>query len=150
MGLFSFFTRFTEPEQSAPDQYDALAVIARVAAIKERSFAFYQKHRPLVEECLEFVRSIRNHDRELGLLLGATDGPFARITKQLRKRAADSSRAAELRPLISNGIETLLPRFAPLWEDTSHPRYLDDCAWVVRAVADPADSSAESDDPPAR
>lgn len=142
MALFKFFTRLSHPEPSAPDEFDALAAIARVASVKDRSSAFYQKHRLFVEECLEFLKSIRAQDRELGLLLRSTQGPFDELARGLRDRLGESSQAAGIRKLLHSGIAALLPRMAVLLDDTSHPGYLDDCERSVRAhceqVGDPA------------
>ena len=133
MGLLGFFNKSSKPEK-APDDFDCLAAISKVGAIKVRSHAFYQKHRLLVEAILEFQALLRGKDSLVGRTLVSTLPTVEATAQSLRQRFAENEALEELRPTVDARIREFMPQLLPILEDTSHPEYLNECRWIIEAA----------------
>ena len=136
MAWFNVFKKSGEVVQAVADEFDALAAIVRFASIKERSFAFYQKHRLVVDAALEFVSALRRDSRELGLMLSGSSDPTEKTARILRKRVAELQLPQAAQALVNTGSKELVLKFAPMLADTSRPAYLDECRWVIESCAE--------------
>lgn len=138
MAWFNVFKKSGESEQVVADEFDLLAAIVRFASIKERSSAFYQKHRVVVDLALEFVNTLRAESRELGLMLSGSDVPIAKIAQTLRDRVGGLRLSHKAQEVMEVGAKELMPQFGPILADTSRPAYLEECRWIVKASSDKA------------
>ena len=138
MAWFNVFRKSGESEQVVADEFDSLAAIMRFASIKERSSAFYQKHRLVVDQALEFVNSVRTESRELGLMLSGSAMPLTKVAQTLRERVGDLRLSHSALEMIEAGARDLLPQFVPILADTSRPAYLDECKGIIKAACDKA------------
>lgn len=135
MAWYNVFKKSGEAEQVVADEYDVLAVIVRFASVKERSFAFYQKHRLAVDVALEFISTLRAESRELGLMLSGSSEPIEKIAATLRKRVGELHLSINAQSMVDGAAHDLIPKLEPMLADTSRPAYLDDCRWVMRSCA---------------
>ena len=135
MAWYNVFKKSGEAEQVVADEYDVLAVIVRFASVKERSFAFYQKHRLAVDVALEFISALRAESRELGLMLSGSSEPIEKIADGLRKRVGGLRLSSTAQSLVDGAAHDVTPQLEPMLADTSRPAYLDECRWVMRSCA---------------
>ncbi len=135
MAWYNVFKKSGEAEQVVADEFDILAVILRFASVKERSFAFYQKHRPAVDVALDFIAALRSESREMSLLLSGSGDPLEKLAGNLRKRLATIQLSNAAQSLVENAAQTVIPQLEPMLADTSRPAYLDECRWVLRSCA---------------
>ncbi len=141
MAWFNVFRKTGEAEQVIADEFDCLAAMVRFASVKERSFAFYQKHRLAVDQALEFILTLRAESRELGFMLSGSSTPVAKVAQTLRQRVSELHLSARGQEMVDNGASELLPLFLPLLADTSRPAYLEECRWIVKHAADKASAT---------
>ena len=118
------------------DEFDALAIVVRFASVKERSFAFYQKHRLVVDAALEFIGTLRSESRELGLMLSGSGQPIAVTALKLRNRVEQLGLSNLAQTMVDEGAFELVPQFRPMLADTSRPAYLEECRWVIKSCAE--------------
>ena len=135
MAWFKVFKRGGEEAPVVADQYDALAAIVRFASVKERSFAFYQKHRLAVDAALEFITTLRSESRELGFMLSGSGDPLEKTALTLRKRVTQLQLSNSAQSQVDEDASTLLASCEPMLDDTSRPAYLEECRWVVKSYA---------------
>ena len=135
MAWYNVFKKAGEEAPVVADQYDALAAIVRFASVKERSFAFYQKHRLAVDAALEFIITLRAESRELGFLLSGSGDPLEKSAKALRKRVGELRLSNVAQTLMDETTPDLLARCTSMLDDTSRPAYLEEARWVVRSYA---------------
>ncbi|MDB6140708.1 MAG: hypothetical protein JWO94_3780 [Verrucomicrobiaceae bacterium] len=117
------------------DEYDVLAAVVRFASVKERSFAFYQKHRLAVDAALEFINTLRSESREMGMLLSGSGDPVQKTAAALRKRVGDLRVSTKAQSLVDGDAQDLIAQMEPMLADTSRPAYLDECRWIVKSCA---------------
>lgn len=129
MGLLDFL-KHTAPEPPQHDNFDVLAAISKLAAVKERSHAFYQKHHVAVESAVEFISILKTHNRELNLTLAFTDSSCESVAKNLRAFMPEQELPEKIKLAIAACLKDLLPQFATVLHDSSRPRFLDECAWI--------------------
>ena len=135
MAWYNVFKKSGESEQVVADEYDVLAAIVRFASVKERSFAFYQKHRPAVDTALELISTLRGESRELGFMLSGSSEPIEKTAAALRKRVGELRLSNAAQAVVDGGALELLPQLEPMLLDTSRPAYLDECRWVMKSCA---------------
>ena len=135
MAWFNVFKKAGEAAPVAADEFDALAAIVRFASVKERSFAFYQKHRLVVDSALEFINTLRGESREMGFMLSGSSDPIQKTSLALRKRVGELRLSNAAQTLVDEGTADLLAQCSPMLSDTSHPAYLDECRWVLKSFA---------------
>lgn len=141
MGLLDFLKPHA-PQPRQHDDFDALAAIGKLAAIKERSHAFYQKHHVVVEPAVDFIALLKSQSRDLSLTLGSTDSTCELVAKNLRIVMAEQELSAQIKAAIASNLKNLIPQFAAVLRDSSRPRFLDDCLWI----AEMAPSNSEVQD----
>ncbi len=130
MGLLDFL-KPTTPPQVEHDDYDALAAISKLAAIKERSHAFYQKHHVVVELGVEFISLLKSHNRDLSLAFASTESTCESVAKSLRAIMPEQNFPDNVKATITADMKKLIPQYALVLADSSRPRFLDECAWIA-------------------
>ena len=130
MGLLDFL-KPNAPQLRQHDDFDVLAAISKLAAIKERSHAFYQKHHTVVEPAVDFIALLKSQHRDLSLTLASSDSTCELVAKNLRAVMSEQTLPDNIKSVIDSNIKTLIPQFAALLRDSSRPRFLDDCVWIA-------------------
>lgn len=130
MGLLDFLKQ-PLPEPRQHDDFDALAAISKLAAVKERSHAFYQKHHVVVESAVEFISILKAHNRDLNLTLASTESTCESVAKNLRTFMPEQELPEKIKLAITACLKDLLPQFTNVLRDSSRPRFLDECAWIA-------------------
>ncbi len=138
MAWFNVFKKSDESLKAVADEFDVLAVVVRFASVKERSFAFYQKHRLAVDAALDFVAALRAESRELGFMMVGSSDPIEKTARTLRQRVAELRLSTTAQSLVDHAAHDLIPQFEPMLADTSRPAYLDECRWVVKSCTEKA------------
>ena len=136
MAWYNIFRKSGEPEQAVADEFDFLAAIVRFASIKERSSAFYQKHRLVVDQALEFVHTLRAESRDLGFMLTGSGVPVANVAQTVRGRIGGLSLSPKAQECVETGARDVVTKFGPILADLSRPAYLDECKWIVKSACD--------------
>lgn len=136
MAWFNVFKKSGESLKTVADEFDVLAVVVRFASVKERSFAFYQKHRLVVDAALDFVAALRAESRELGFMMVGSSEPLEKTARILRQRLGSLQLSTAAQSLVDNVAHDLVPQFEPMLADTSRPSYLDECRWVVKSCTE--------------
>ncbi len=134
MAWYNIFRKSGEPEQAVADEFDFLAAIVRFASIKERSSAFYQKHRLVVDQALEFVNGLRAESRDLGFMLTGSGIPLAKVAQTVRDRIGGLSLSLKAQESVDTGARELVTTFGPILADLSRPAYLDECKWIIKSA----------------
>lgn len=130
MGLLNFL-KPNAPQQRLHDDFDALAAISKLAAIKERSHAFYQKHHAVVEPAADFISLLKSQHRDFSLTLASSDSTCESVAKNLRTIMSEQELPANIKSAIDYNLKTLIPQFSAVLSDPSRPRFLDDCVWIA-------------------
>ena len=135
MGLLDFL-KPQAPQQRQHDDYDALEAISKLAAVKERSHAFYQKHHLAVEAAVEFISLLKSQNRELSLIFSSTDSTCESVAKSLRTMMPEQELPEKIKTAMVSIIRTLIPQFSTVLHDSSRPRFLDECSWIAEIAPD--------------
>jgi len=131
----SLFSKSSESKQRVPDASDCLAAVTKFGETKVGAHAFYQKYRPSVDTMLDFVKTVSAKDRKLGWILASTGTSVEQLAQALRKRLSEIELVDESEEDIRSGAQRFQPEMVRMLEDTSRPKYLDECRWVVEAVS---------------